>query len=254
MAAAVRRRLEQLGRDLGGPKGDPARPAVVPAPGRHSRGRAVPETRLRRAHLPLLGCLAAVALVAVGWFAVRGDPDPDPVPVARTAPAVPSSGPSEGPSSAGAPADAPSSSPAVVVVDVAGKVRRPGVATLPSGSRVVDALRRAGGARPGVDLSGLNLARVLTDGEQVLVGTKPAGGSAAGGSGSGSGPGDRVLVNLNTADLTELDALPGVGPVTARKIVEWRTENGSFSAVDELLEVDGIGAKTLAELAPCVTL
>jgi competence protein ComEA len=140
------------------------------------------------------------------------------------------------------------------VVDVAGKVRRPGVATLPAGSRVVDAIRRAGGARPGVDLTSLNLARVLTDGEQILVGVAPAPGVAASASSRpGAGSGD-ALVDLNTATLEQLDTLPGVGPVTAQKILEWRTAHGSFSAIDELLEVDGIGEKTLADMAPHLTL
>jgi competence protein ComEA len=145
----------------------------------------------------------------------------------------------------------------MVTVDVAGKVRRPGVATLPAGSRVVDALRRAGGARGGVDLSGLNLARVLVDGEQILVGRRTAaaapGGLAASAS-TAAPPATGTLVNLNTATAEELDTLPGVGPVTAQKILQWRAAHGAFSAVDELLEVDGIGEKTLADLAPLVTL
>jgi competence protein ComEA len=141
-----------------------------------------------------------------------------------------------------------------VTVDVAGKVRHPGVATLPAGSRVVDALRKAGGARSGVDLSALNLARVLVDGEQILVGRgAPGGGIAAGASTAAPDP-SGSLVNLNTATAEQLDTLPGVGPVTAQKILEWRSAHGVFSSVDELLEVDGIGEKTLADLAPHVTL
>ncbi|MCW2817857.1 MAG: ComEA family DNA-binding protein [Marmoricola sp.] len=153
---------------------------------------------------------------------------------------------------------------ATVTVDVAGKVRRPGVATLPAGSRVVDAVRRAGGARGRVDLSALNLARVLVDGEQILVGvagTSTTGGAAAAGAAAGSVAGGATgaqpagaLVNLNTATLEQLDTLPGVGPVTAQKILDWRTAHGAFSSVDELLEVDGIGDKTLADLAPHATL
>lgn len=138
----------------------------------------------------------------------------------------------------------------VVVVDVAGRVRRPGVATLPAGSRVVDALRHAGGARPGVRLSSLNLARVLVDGEQILVGVRPAP-TAAGAAVASDGGG---LVNLNTADAAALEELPGVGPVTAEKIISWRGEHGPFTAIEELLDVDGIGPKTLAEVAPHATL
>jgi competence protein ComEA len=157
-------------------------------------------------------------------------------------------------SAAGVPA-APATPGGTVVVDVAGKVRRPGIATLPAGSRVVDAIRRAGGARPGVDLTSLNLARVLVDGEQILVGVPSAPGVAASASSrpGAAGAGDG-LVNINTATLEQLDSLPGVGPVTAQKILDWRTAHGSFTAIDELLEVDGIGEKTLADMAPHLTL
>jgi len=133
---------------------------------------------------------------------------------------------------------------------------------------VVDALKAAGGARPGVDLTGLNLARVLVDGEQVVVGGAPpngvaaasagsmtsggsSGGSPGGPSGAPSGP--TALVNLNTATEAELDTLPDVGPVTAASILTWRDQHGGFSSVDELLEVDGIGEVTLGKLAPYVT-
>ena len=141
-----------------------------------------------------------------------------------------------------------------VTVDVAGKVRRPGVTTLPAGSRVADALQKAGGPRGRVDLSALNLARILVDGEQILVGrAAPAGGMAAGAATAAPNPAG-ALVNINTATSEQLDTLPGVGPVTAQKILDWRGANGAFSSVDELLEIDGIGDKTLAELAPHVTL
>ena len=135
---------------------------------------------------------------------------------------------------------------------MAGKVRRPGIAVLPVGSRVVDALEAAGGARRGVDLTGLNLARPLVDGEQVLVGVAPAPGVA--GTLTSPAPEGTSLVNLNSADLAALDTLPGVGPVTAEAIVSWREDNGGFTSVEELLEVDGIGEATLEDLAPLVTL
>jgi competence protein ComEA len=147
-----------------------------------------------------------------------------------------------------------------VVVDVAGKVRRPGIATLPIGSRVVDALEAAGGVRHGVDLTTLNLARLLVDGEQIVVGVPPPGGvaapaaSAAGGVAGGAAVGGAPMVNINSATQVQLEELPGVGPVTAQAILQWRTDNGPFTAVDELLEVSGIGDATLAEIAPFVTL
>jgi competence protein ComEA len=143
----------------------------------------------------------------------------------------------------------------VVVVDVAGKVRRPGVLRLPVGSRVGDALRAAGGTKPGADTSGLNLARVLTDGEQVLVGEPPP---AAAGTGSGSTPGGSAgpaapaapaaPLSLATATAEQLDQLPGVGPVLAAKIIDYRTEHGGFTAVSQLKEVSGIGDARYAEL------
>ena len=123
---------------------------------------------------------------------------------------------------------------------------------LPPGSRVVDALEAAGGARAKVDLTGLNLARLVVDGEQILVGVAPAPGVAGGL--VGSPPQGTSLVNLNTADQAVLETLPGVGPVTAEAILAWRTDNGGFTSVDELLEVDGIGEATLEDLAPLVTL
>jgi competence protein ComEA len=157
------------------------------------------------------------------------------------------------PTGSGTPLAVASGSAAAVTVDVAGRVRRPGVVTLPAGSRVIDALRRAGGPRGHVDLTGLNLARVLTDGEQILVGRAAVGVAASAAGTPGASPGG-PLVNLNTATQDQLEQLPGVGPVTAQKILAWRAAHGAFSSVDELLEVDGIGETTLADLAPYVTL
>ena len=101
------------------------------------------------------------------------------------------------------------------------------------------------------DLSGLNLARLLVDGEQILVGVPAVVGLP--GAAVPTGPADGPLVNLNTATQAELETLPDVGPVTAEAILAWRTEHGGFTAVDELLEVDGIGDATLATIAPHVT-
>ncbi|RYJ05314.1 MAG: ComEA family DNA-binding protein, partial [Actinomycetales bacterium] len=126
------------------------------------------------------------------------------------------------------------------------------IVVLDAGARVVDALEEAGGAKPGVDLSSLNLARLLVDGEQVVVGVPAPGGVAAAVEPSAGAPGG-PLVNLNTASLTELETLPEVGPVTAQAILTWRDENGGFTAVDELLEVSGIGDATLEQVAPYVT-
>ena len=152
---------------------------------------------------------------------------------------------------------------AVVVVHVVGHVRRPGVRQLAAGSRVADAVTAAGGATSGADLSLLNLARLLLDGEQVRVPahgdppeTTPGGGTGAGGAtgGAGSSGGTGAMVSLNTADATALDTLPGVGPVLAQRILDWRAEHGRFTSIDELGEVSGIGEKLLAQLSPLVTL
>ncbi|MFF4651921.1 helix-hairpin-helix domain-containing protein [Streptomyces sp. NPDC001380] len=150
----------------------------------------------------------------------------------------------------------PSPGPAAqVVVDVSGKVRRPGLRTLPRGSRVADALRAAGGPRRGADTTGLNLARVLVDGEQILVGASAAPGSPAAPPPPGAAGGrPTVPVSLNTASAEQLDSLPGVGPVLAGHIVEYREAHGGFTALDQLQQVAGIGARKYADLRPLVTL
>src|SRR6478735_10608701 len=154
------------------------------------------------------------------------------------------------------------SAAAALVVHVVGQVARPGLVRLPAGSRVADAIEAAGGARRGADLSALNLARLVVDGEQVHV-PKPgevvpaAGAGASGPSGAAAGGGagaPGALVSLNTADVAALDTLPGVGPVLAQRILDWRTEHGRFTSVDELGEVSGIGDKLMAQLRPKVTL
>jgi competence protein ComEA len=118
----------------------------------------------------------------------------------------------------------------------------------------VDALEAAGGARRGVRLGSLNLARVLTDGEQVVVGVRAPPGVAASAASAPTSAGSTALVDINTASQAELETLPDVGPVTAQAILDFRAQNGSFTAVDELLEVSGIGEATLAKIAPHVTL
>lgn len=245
-------------------------PAPVRTPGRHSRRRPVPmsgrgvawlqdrlpatlqgRVSLGVGHVAVIATVAAVAMALAAFLTIRARPTVAPVPEAHTSPASATVAPT--PTPAAAPPAGEATPGGAVVVDVAGKVRRPGVATLPAGSRVVDAIRKAGGARAGVDLTSLNLARVLVDGEQILVGVTPAPGVAASAS-SQPGAGSGALVNLNTATLEQLDGLPGVGPVTAQKILDWRSAHGAFTAIDELLEVDGIGEKTLADMAPHLTL
>jgi competence protein ComEA len=245
---------------------------VVPVPGRHASRRAgrvlaaaVPETLRGRVALgppqvAVLALLIALGLAVTCWWVVRASPSEIVAP-AVVAPGAAS--PSAAPLATGTPSAAagsaglagtagPTAAAGSVTVDVAGKVRRPGIAVLDPGSRVVDALKAAGGPRDGADLSGLNLARVLVDGEQILVGEPAPVGLAASAVPSAGAPGG-PLVNLNTASEAELEALPEVGPVTAQAILAWRTEHGGFTSVDELLEVDGIGDATLGQLAPYVT-
>lgn len=203
-------------------------------------------------HVAVVAVVAALAVGLASWWVLRGAAEPVALPaVATAAPAPQVSG---GVAVPDAPATTGQAVKAGVTVDVAGRVRRPGIAVLPPGSRVVDALEEAGGARRGVDLTSLNLARVLVDGEQILVGVAAPSGVAGSvgvpGAAAASGP----LVNLNAADQATLEGLPGVGPVTATAILDWRAENGGFTSVEELLEVDGIGDATLADLAPLVTI
>jgi competence protein ComEA len=138
-----------------------------------------------------------------------------------------------------------------VVVDVVGAVRRPGLYRLEQGSRIADAVARAGGATPKAELAQVNLAAPLADGEQVVVPKRGAPGAALPATGSSGGPAT-APVQLSTATLEQLDSLPGVGPATAQKILDYRTKHGAFSSVDELDAVPGIGPKRLDQLRDLV--
>jgi competence protein ComEA len=140
-----------------------------------------------------------------------------------------------------------------IVVDVAGKVRHPGVYELKAGSRVYDALRAAGGPRRGVSTVSLNLAELLHDGQQVVLGGPPTGGGSPTGPGSGTSSDGATIVNLNSATLEQLETLPGVGPVLGQHILDWRDAHGQFASVDQLREVSGIGDVRFAQLQPLVT-
>jgi len=133
------------------------------------------------------------------------------------------------------------SSAVQLVVDVAGAVHRPGLYHLAPGTRIADAVAAAGGATAQADVTLVNLAAPLADGEQVLV---PVRGSAA----AGAGPSSTAPLDLNTASAEQLDALPGVGPATAQKIIDFRQAHGPFRSVDELEAVPGIGPSKLAQL------
>jgi competence protein ComEA len=136
-----------------------------------------------------------------------------------------------------------------VYVDVVGAVRRPGLYRLREGARVADAVRRAGGPTPKAQIELLNLAALISDGEQVVV---PRAGSGLGALGAGGGGATGGPVHLNSATLDQLDALPGVGPVTAQKILDFRQAHGAFGSVDELDAVPGIGPARLETLRDLV--
>lgn len=146
------------------------------------------------------------------------------------------------------------SSPDVVpiLVDVAGWVRRPGVYEFHDGDRVIDAIEAAGGARRGAALDALNLAAPLADGTQILVPRRQASGSASSAPSVGGGT-TSSKVNINSASAVELEALPGIGEVIAQEILDYRTENGPFGSVDDLLDVSGIGEVTLENIRDLVT-
>jgi competence protein ComEA len=206
--------------------------------------------RLVPSRRAVAGVALAVLLSAgfTGWRVLAARARADPVPataVASAAPLVATSGRTVASSSPGP--SGPSGQD--VVVDVVGRVHHPGLVRLPAGSRVDDAVRAAGGAVPGTDLTGLNLARVLVDGEQIAVGIAvraPPPGTSESSSGTG-------LINLNTATAEQLDSLPGIGAVLAQRILDWRTEHGRFLSVDQLREVSGIGEAKFADIRGLVT-
>jgi competence protein ComEA len=191
---------------------------------------------LSRREVVLLGVLAAVVAGGAGLWYVRSLPRPVQVSAPVAAPS-------------------PTPSAATLFVHVAGWVRRPGVYELREGDRVIDAIDLAGGPKRGADLSVLNLAAPLTDGQQVLV-ARPAPHGVVPGVAPTTGvtPGaPSGLVNVNTATAEELETLPGIGEVLAATIIQYREEHGPFTSVDQLVDVSGIGEVTLEELRDLVT-
>lgn len=217
--------------------------------------------------------LVVLAVAAMTWRVMSATAIAEPVETAYsaapTSPAVDDAS-TASPSSTAAASHAPASPPPAgaagaraapsAVVHVIGRVKSPGVVTVPAGARVQDAITAAGGPVRGADLAAVNLARRAVDGEQILVPavgevpvTAPAAPVApapsAGSAPPGAAPGP---IDLNTADQATLETLPGVGPVLAQRILQWREDHGRFSSVDELAEVNGVGEKRFAELAPRV--
>ena len=197
--------------------------------------------RVRAAHVRVLVTIAVAAGVLLTWWLLSERPrtsSPDAVSLSSDAAPGPG-GASASPTTSGE-----------LVIDVVGKVKHPGIVTVPAGSRVHDAIAEAGGVRGKVDPATLNMARVLTDGEQIIVGMEPVGASAPAG-GASTATGSRI--SLGTATLEQLDTLPGIGPVTAQAILDHRAEHGPFTSVDDLLDVKGIGEATLADFRDQVT-
>ena len=196
---------------------------------------------LSRAELTGLVIGVAITLVGAGLWYLRSLPKPVAI-AASSAAGVSGAGPA-------AASTSPSGPP--IIVDVAGWVREPGVYEFAQGDRVIDAVERAGGAKPNADLSGLNLAAPLTDGTQVVV--PKSGGPGVGATGSAGAAATGSLLNINTASAADLESLSGIGEVLAAAIVDYRTENGPFASVDDLEDVSGIGPATLEEIRDQIT-
>lgn len=179
-------------------------------------------------HLGWLAAIAAVVLAGSAWLLLHRPAAP---PVASSAPVAVTSAPVPD---------------LRIVVDVGGRVRRPGLVSLAPGARVADALRAAGGALRPSDVVTLDLAARVSDGQLLLVGVaQPATGGAAGGS---------APVSLSSATADQLDALPGIGPVLARRIVDWREAHGGFTSLTQLEQVPGVGPRTYERLKALVVL
>jgi competence protein ComEA len=276
--AGVLRRLERL--QVGSPPGwvptvptsePPAEPIVTPPSARRWAG--VRAFDPGRRGVVVLAVVAVLGAAGGAWYFVRAAPQAhssiasaadgtadgagianDPGP---TASGLPSNDAATLLGGSPAPGGAPTGAPEIVV-DVVGKVAKPGVLTLPTGSRVVDAIAAAGGAIAGTDLTALNLAGRLIDGEEIFVGIPPPAGPAAQAAGgvvggsdatSGGAASAPAVVDINTATPTELETLPGVGAVTAQRIVDWRTQHGRFTSVVQLQQVSGIGPAKYAALS-----
>lgn len=252
----------EASRDGNGPndQDDPADDADGDRPaglGRHrAPGQAVRWNPGRRGarSLWIAGLLAALVVISGTWL---DRPRVEAVPPASAG--TPTTGtPMTGIPTTEPPAPRPEVGEAAetattVVVAVVGQVGRPGLVTVPTGARVADAVEAAGGLLPGTDPATVNLAAVVTDGQQITVGVPGAGGGAPAGAGGAPATGAGGLVNLNTATAQQLDGLPGIGPVLAERIVAHRAELGSFRSVDQLDDVPGIGPTIAAELAELVT-
>ena len=234
VAAATSDRLHRIASQW-----TPAPPAELPADA-FAAAIAGPAPRARvfnldrRAWRGLLVIVLGAALIA-GWMWWQGRPRE-----VALAPEVIASGAAV-PGAMSTPAEVSGQ----VVVHVIGAVNNPGLVDLPAGSRIADAITAVGGAKTAKALGSVNLARVLIDGEQIVVG-------AQAGAVTGSPVDANGVLNLNSATETDYESLPGVGPVLAARIMAWRTTNGVFRSIDELGEVTGIGPSILEQIRPLV--
>ena len=208
--------------------GLPPEPDDEPLPPARVRGGVLAAFDPGRRGVWALAMVAGLVVCAAAFVAWQSRPQ------ATSVPPVQSSG-----------VAAPSVAPSVLVVSVNGRVRRPGLVRLPAGARVADAIEAAGGALPDTDLSQVNLARKVVDGELIVIGITPPPAAAA--------PSAGGLVNLNTATMAELQTLPGIGAVLAQRIMDYRTSHGGFRSVNDLRQVDGIGESKFAQLKDRVT-
>lgn len=202
--------------------------------------------------------LAIFAAIFVAVLLVAGH-------LGRTSAAEVPEDPVPEPSSPSAPTEKPSASQSKVMVHVIGAVNKPGVVEVPAEARVITAIEAAGGVTDSAQLGELNLAMPVSDGSQIYVSagegksevrTGQTGGATAQGEGSAAQAGGSAAggkINLNTASQSDLETLPGVGPVTASAIIDWRTKNGKFTSIEQLQEIDGIGPKSFAKLSDKVT-
>ncbi len=223
----------------------------VPAPAASALAALNPGRRAVKA----LAAVAVVVALIAGFVVWRSQPRAEMVAASTSSPAT-TTVTSVAPTARAGGSSAPPTVAATIVVAISGRVRQPGLVRLPADSRVADAIAAAGGALPGTDLSFVNLARKVSDGELIVIGITPSPGQtfdSGAADPSASGPTSGGLVNINTATAAQLDALPGIGPALAQRIIDYRTQHGAFRSVNQLEQVPGIGDAKFADIKDLVT-